>query len=468
MNTASFGRVRWDVGMAHPKTLNDTQARVLDWIAKGCPPGEYEGVAHRITAAALARRGLVRVAGRGADWKAAVTGDGTAYLEQMRSPNPPTPRQANVSVTQQLVDDVIAAGGTKQFPYNDDDLRSVDYERRAGLAHRYGKVPAGKQLVVRRDRDGVEVSLIDSSHDAPNAVTSVQVPARVAKFHPLVTAFRADKTRHEVSRAELPRACRILHALIVEASRRGYDVQLARSRPAKYGNGELWTGPNDGHISIDVGDYTTAVRISEEGLGSRSFWEGENGRHVRTSTGNYVRLNRPISDYEKNATGRLTLELLDSGRNTYRPGRWSDRRSWRLDDKLGDVLWEIEARAADARVAREEAERAAAERDRRRQAAIAQAERDVIEQRRGEALRSEAAAWVETRQIRDYCAAIAARYPDDVDAAEWREWALAFADRLDPLRRPPAMPPTGEIRPSDLQAHLRGWSATEMAGSRWK
>jgi hypothetical protein len=444
--------------MAHPTTLNDAQSKVLEWIEAGCPPGQYEGVSHRITAAALARRGLVKVTGHGPAWKAAVTGDGKAYLEQMRSPNPPTPRQANASVTQQLVDDVVAAGGTKRFLYSDHDLRSVDYERRAGLAHRYGKVPAGKQLIVRRDGDGIEVSLIDSSHDTPDAVTSVPVPVRVAKFHPLVSAFRSDPTRHEVSRAELPRACRILHALIVEASRRGYTVQLARSRPAKYGNGQLWTGPNDGHLTVDVGDYTAAVRISEEGLGSRSFWEAENDRHVRTSTGNYVQRNRPISDYEKNATGRLTIELLGTGRNTYRPGRWSDRRSWRLDDKVGEVLWEIEARAADARVARKEAERVAEERERRRQAALVQAERDLIEQRRGDALRSQVNAWREARRIRDYCAAIAIQFPDDPDASDWREWALAFANRIDPMRRPPSIPPIGEIRPSDLQAHLTGWS----------
>ncbi len=91
----------------------------------------------------------------------------------------------------------------------------------------------------------------------------------------------------------------------------------------------------------------------------------------------------------------------------------------------------------------EEAARAAEEREQRRKEALAQAERDPIERRRGEALRAELASWVEVRRVREYCAAMAERYPGDEDVDEWREWAMAFANRIDPLRRPPSMPPTG-------------------------
>lgn len=75
--------------MPLPDTLNEVQARVLEWIGAGCPPGVYQGVTHRISAAALARRGLVRVAGHGPNWSAAITDDGKTYLKRLASPLPP-------------------------------------------------------------------------------------------------------------------------------------------------------------------------------------------------------------------------------------------------------------------------------------------------------------------------------------------------------------------------------------------
>lgn len=363
-----------------------------------------------------------------------------------------------MSVAQQLVDDVIAAGGSARFPrpvYWKKD--QVNYERRAALAHRFGKVPPGKQLVVARVDDELEISLVDAAHEAPPAPAVVQVPGRVAKFHPLVAAFRADSARHEVSRAELPRACRILQALITEAERRGYEVRISVPRPVNHGRAR-WSGPNDGHFVIATDEYAATLRLHEEGLGSRSYWERENSRKVATSTGHYSAWNRPVSDYEANATGRLTIELVDFHPSNHRVARWSDRRSWRLDDKLGEVLWEIEVRSAEVRTARQDAEREAVEREARWEAAMHQAKIDLIEHRRAECLRTEVGAWVEARQIRDYCTTMLERFPTEPGTLEWAEWAARFADRLDPLRRAPRTPDPGEIRTADLQPHLKGWS----------
>src|SRR5689334_7434989 len=107
-------------------------------------------ISARISAAALRNRGFVRTSGRGSTWKATVTSAGTEYLGRVDSPNPPVPRQANVSVTQQLIDDVRAAGGSLRVPrkrWNDTD--GVDYARRAQLAESYGRVPSGTRLVVK-------------------------------------------------------------------------------------------------------------------------------------------------------------------------------------------------------------------------------------------------------------------------------------------------------------------------------
>jgi len=107
--------------MAQRKTLTEEQITLLRWIGDGCPDGVMEGYSHRISAPALRTRGLVGISGRGPTWKAEITQTGRAYLKQADGPNPPVPRQANVSVTQQLVDDVIAAGGSGELGNNSDN-----------------------------------------------------------------------------------------------------------------------------------------------------------------------------------------------------------------------------------------------------------------------------------------------------------------------------------------------------------
>jgi len=76
----------------------------------------FDGDLHRISAAALRSRGLITTSGRGPTWTAKIVPAGTEYLKQVDWPEPPIPRQGNVSVTQQLVEAVIAAGGTLRVP----------------------------------------------------------------------------------------------------------------------------------------------------------------------------------------------------------------------------------------------------------------------------------------------------------------------------------------------------------------
>src|SRR5690349_14791944 len=102
--------------MAQRTTLNEVQVAVLQWVGEGCPDIGLDGVADRISAGASRSRGLVRPSGRGPPWRATITAAGSDYLQQVDGPNPPLPRQPNVSVTQQLVEDVVAAGGSLRVP----------------------------------------------------------------------------------------------------------------------------------------------------------------------------------------------------------------------------------------------------------------------------------------------------------------------------------------------------------------
>lgn len=149
--------------MAQRKTLIEQQLGLLRWSAVGCPDVMMSGVSHRISAASLRNRGLVEISGRGPTWSARVTRAGTEYLERAASSDPPVPRQANVSVTQRVVDDVIAAGGALHVPRRRwDDRTSIDYAERARLAVRCRKVPAGKRRVTSSDGDELEIRLVDA------------------------------------------------------------------------------------------------------------------------------------------------------------------------------------------------------------------------------------------------------------------------------------------------------------------
>lgn len=68
---------------------------VLEWIQAGCPDGIYPdgSYTHRITARTLASRGLVRISGHGASWRAELTERGRVWpeaTEEDESPVTPT------------------------------------------------------------------------------------------------------------------------------------------------------------------------------------------------------------------------------------------------------------------------------------------------------------------------------------------------------------------------------------------
>lgn len=206
------------------------QVGVLRWIGDGCPAGVMEGESHRISAAALRRRGLVTTAGRGSSWTASITDAGREYLTRCDGPKPPVPRQSNVSVTEQLVRDVVAAGGSL-LVQRSGGPGAVDYEQRARLAERHGKVPAGKRLVVHRlPYPELRIDLVDVPEGAEALLRPVPVPDRLVRPHPAVVAFREASDTLQVSRAAISRAGRILQGLVVEAERRGYKV-TAPARP---------------------------------------------------------------------------------------------------------------------------------------------------------------------------------------------------------------------------------------------
>jgi hypothetical protein len=404
---------------------------------------------------------LITTLGRGESWSAEITSEGRAYLAQVDGPNPPIPRQANESVSQQLIDQVVAAGGTLRLPRSGWARDGVDYAQRARLAQIHGKAPAGKHLrVTAVSHREMLLELVDNESGGP-VLAEVAVPERINRLHPVARAFRDERERHEVSRAQLPRATRIVHAIAVEAERRGWEV----STPAfsRNGYGRLdWTGTKDGHLHLRVGAHRFQLRFQERGVHAR-------GQHE--SDWRYLHGTR--TPYDEDATAQLILEidpqLLYS--RSGRQSRFSDRASWQLESRLSQLFLELEERALEegraekerelaAEQAAERARLAAMEREREWRSHVELARAQLIEASRARLLGEQVQAWREAVAVRDFCAAIEAVHPTRPETAAWVEWCRGYADRVDPLHNPPALPAEPTRSAETLQPFMpAGWSA---------
>lgn len=408
--------------VAQRKTLTLAQIEVLRWVGDGCPEDGTDGVGRRISVAALRKRALVKTKGSGDSWSATITAEGRDYLDAVEGDAPPTPRAAE-SVTERLIADILVAGGTLRVPSRGYGQKGVvDYEQRAQAAVRYGRVPDGKRLVVRRVECGqLELSLLD----APEGVVGLapgEVPDRVGRYHAAGRTTRDSYDRLGLSRRSSLRAARIVHALASAAEEHGFTI--------------------------------TAPAVLEP----RSLRERSNhpGAFVfcKRNCDLHLRINEA-----KDGSGRLTIEFPQWGPSMGRPSTWGDRRSWRLEDKLTEVLRELLMRVAEHEDREAEKQREAEQRQAAWEEAMAIARQHHAEAHRAEVLRSEVDGWETADRIREYAAAIEKRFPDDPDAVAWATWAVDHADTLDPLSKPVRVPP-GPEEPSaeELRPFLRGWS----------
>lgn len=454
--------------MAQRKTLNETQIAVLRWISNGCSDDGVDGISTRISAGALRNRGLVRTTGRGPTWKATITAAGKEYMRQVDGPNPSLPRQPNVSVTEQLVNDVIAAGGSLRVPRKRwNDKNAVDYARRAQLAESYGKVPSGCRLLVKSaSADELLIELVTDhpvavagDEEPSRALEAVPVPLRLTKYHRVAREFGERASLHEISRKALPRALRIVHALCVEAERRGYGVTCVRVQEDGYGRTE-WRPARDGQLIFTIDGHDLRVRIWEKGAGTRGLYEHQMKRW-KADREQPVRLMQFIErpkPYDSGATGELNIEALGSAYG--RQGAWGDRARWKLEDRLPHLMRELELQAVEAEERRLAAEREQAERQRRWEAAMERAKRRLVDDHRLQVLRERVRAWSEAEAIRSYCTAIEERWGADAIAADpgAAQWLVLAREQADRAQQLPKMPADPQVTHDALRPYLGGWS----------
>ncbi|MFE9449767.1 hypothetical protein [Streptomyces sp. NPDC006739] len=448
--------------MERPSAPNERQRTLLERIAVGEEPGAWAPGEWR-SAYALRDRGLLTVdKGHGAA-RAEVTEAGRFYLRHGSHPDDAEPAdcgessvpaehptsygerpvaRARRAKARELVERLLAEGRVRFAHVDDEEI--AEWRRVVNYAKRHGMEPEGKRIEkVLYGGLGLEFFLAEGPH--PNARSqrpktgepTVRVPTRLVSLHPVVAALRDDVGQQVMPPVLRRRSLLMLQGLAAEAARQGHEVREAGSPYSS----------REGGMDVVVDGFAYPVTIRRE------FPES--------------------TDPERSA--RLVVEVAHG--LTDRPGRWRDRKSRTLEQSLGLVLGEIEARAAEDARRREIEERAREEREVRWRAAMEEAKEQAVREQFAEVLREEAGRWREAVVIGEYCEALERRLAEldgGLDeqalgsARRWLEWAREYVRCIDPLQHPPGMPTPRTPTPDELRPYLKGWSphAPERRGRR--
>ena len=410
------------------RDVNPRQLEVLRWIADGCPSDVMEDFSYKTTAVALMNRGLAVVSKRGG-WHASITESGRyylahgAYLEP--SPGPPQPKRPHTHVL------TSAAAETK--PVVRKDSQSSPHKPFPDEAE-----PA-------------EAAVKPTEPPMPaKPVRNVAVPQRLLKPHPVIAEAR-DGGALPVSKSLVPRLVRVAHALAVAFEHEGWTVR------SKSKSVDRWGRPWNGRelFVVDTGEYRQGVYIGEE---------NDRTDHVLTASElkqkeRYSYSYAPKYDYTP--SGRLFIEIETWHRG--RRQRWADRQRWTLEEKLGQIVDEIEARTILEREDRVERERKEVEQQTRIQAAVQEAGLLLRESRRKDVFLAQVEQWHSANRIREYLAAMETAItglPDGdsrLEALDWMRWCRSCAAALDPLESAIHFPEDPEPSEEALRPFLPDW-----------
>lgn len=457
--------------------LNGTQVRVLSWIRAGCPDGVYEfGYSHRLSARALESRGLVKISGHGESWTVRLTDAGRDWKPgttlkppvgsspclpgrsaQRKRPAPSKAPAVPRLSAEELFAQVFDAGGVIRF---DSDVDRESYEATIRASMRSPVRPHAKRLVFAfvgdRMKRKYEVRFTDYFEDLVE-VRSFDVPAHSGRFHPLVRAYRDTEDWQYVSRDHLPRACRILQAIIKEAEGLGWAIGAGPGLQQLLTHVERGSRPAPLELTTSNGE-SYLIRVEEEaGRGAK--------RQVYLPMGSSRR--PPIwivrRQYVFIPTGNLGLDVTGlrdvSGIDAFRDGK-----SQLLEEQLPMLFFAIEVEDMYRRRRREIAEQERADRQARWEAAMEAAKRRVREDYLWKRLVDHASKLREVQSVRDYLDAVRdAAQSADVAALEATNEALAQLDvfverRESTVTLAHLAESAPEPSPEDLKPYLGRWS----------
>jgi hypothetical protein len=204
------------------------------------------------------------------------------------------------------------------------------------------------------------------------------VPERIAAYHPVVRAYRADRDRHEVSKDSLDRACRILQGLAAEAQRRSYSIRMVNSqRSARL---------KDRQLEFGIDGFWYRQRIQE-----RAGQGGEPRAHRQRGRG--LPLWQAVRQTTFVPTGELRITIVEGYGQEGRPAVFRDAKRASLEERLPALLRELEIRAREDYWRRQLKKRKADLRRRRWEEAIEHAKADFREAQRTAVLTAQLDRW---------------------------------------------------------------------------
>jgi hypothetical protein len=291
--------------------------------------------------------------------------------------------------------------------------------------------PAPMQSQSERVKDEKLKTLIAFEQQPENKITIVQNPN---KLHPIVQGtktwlaecakpfdHRSIRPRYDgpsltfdVSKASQPRALILMDALIKAFEKRGHKVVFERSRN-QYDRDEVYFVILDEKYTMRLREKRKMIRIPES---ERDKVYGSRVRH------------EPI--------GLLELHLM--GKFRYTQAKWTEGAKFKLEDQLNEVMIEfIVCVERDRESRRAEQERAvqarAAEIKRWEEQKARQKEEAKINE-----LYQCIQKWEQAARIRAFVADViatnekrGATIEDGGEIAQYLEWALKHADKIDPL-----------------------------------
>lgn len=231
------------------------------------------------------------------------------------------------------------------------------------------------------------------------------------------------------TRLEHRRALRLLQALAAAAEAHGYEASGVTQRA---------DSRHPAHIRVRVRGHDMELRLVQE---------QDRTEHVPTAKERADQARNPwtrIPPYDFTPSERLRIDLPSP--HEQRQSTWNDGTRSALEDRLPEILQEMELRsiAADRkRIADEERQR---QEKAAKQKRIARATAKLIESHRAKTLSEQVSKWHQSKQLTAYIEAMTshveafASLDDRAAGQEWLAWARGHAARIDPLQHRLAMP----------------------------
>lgn len=288
--------------------LNRPQWDVLRWVADGCPVGRFDVYSHRVSAAALRTRDLIRIGGRGRTWHAELTDKGLVYL-------------------------------TSSAP------AVAKRRRRAGSARRVPVAPAPSTPrpessvplapVVAPPTDPIPADL-RGAHGFVRATRSAASGLRAGADGRLRLGPRPGVIHMRISRQRLQRGLVLAHGLVSGALKRGWDVEAYAGSRSYEDRAGVAIAVHEHRYPIEIHEGTQALPFSQAEI---EKWRDESSWRRRSRADRLP----PPQLKRRESTGKIRL-VLSNGYGGRRAS-WTDGS--RLKDRLDSVFDALEQRLVD-------------------------------------------------------------------------------------------------------------------------